>query len=255
MTGTKKPRKTIPPVPDLPADATAPFPIVGIGASAGGLAAFEAFFAALPADALPAMAFVLVQHLSPSHQSMLSELIRRFTHLQVLDVDDGMVVQVNCIYVIRPGCDMALLNGTLHLLAPTAPRGQHLPIDFFFRSLALDLEARAIAIVLSGSGSDGALGVRAIHEVAGMVMVQSPASAEFDGMPRAALDCGVADFECEPAQMPGQLARYVAQAHVDRRRLPDAPLPLSDSAMKKIFVVLRAQTRHDFSLYKPGTIQ
>ena len=255
MTGTKKPRKTVPPVPDLPADATVPFPIVGIGASAGGLAAFEAFFAALPADALPAMAFVLVQHLSPSHQSMLSELIRRFTHLQVLDVDDGMVVQVNCIYVIRPGCDMALLNGTLHLLAPTAPRGQHLPIDFFFRSLALDLGARAIAIVLSGSGSDGALGVRAIHEVAGMVMVQSPASAEFDGMPRAALDCGVADFECEPAQMPAQLARYVAQVHVDRRRLPDAPLPLSDSAMKKIFVVLRAQTRHDFSLYKPGTIQ
>ncbi len=255
MTGTKKPRTAKAPVLVLPVDSPGTFPIVGIGASAGGLAAFEAFFAALPADAPTGMAFVLVQHLSPNHQSMLSELIRRFTHLQVLDVDDGMVVQVNSIYVIRPGYDMALLNGTLHLLAFTAPRGQHLPIDFFFRSLALDLGARAIAIVLSGSGSDGALGVRAIREAGGMVMVQSPASAEFDGMPRAALDCGVADFEGEPAQMPAQLASYVAQVHVDRRRLPDATLPLSDSAMNKIFVVLRAQTRHDFSLYKPGTIQ
>ena len=255
MTGTKKTNKTIPLVPDLSVDAKGTFPIIGIGASAGGLAAFEAFFAALPTDLLPGMAFVLVQHLSPDHKSLLSELIRRCTRLHVLEVEDGMVVQVNCIYVIKPGFDMALLNGRLHLLEPTAPRGQHLPIDFFFRSLALDLGTRAIGIVLSGSGSDGALGVRAIHEAAGMVMVQTPASAEFDGMPRSALDTGVADFECEPAQMPAQLARYIAHTHVDRRHLPDGPSPLSDGAMNKIFVVLRTQTRHDFSGYKPGTIQ
>ena len=145
-------------------------------ASAGGLAAFEAFFAAMPADVLPGMAFVLVQHLSPDHKSLLSELIRHCTRLQVLEVEDGMVVQVNCIYVIKPGYDMALLNGMLHLLEPAAPRGQHLPIDFYFRSLALDLGTRAIAIVLSGSGSDGALGVRAIREAAGMVIEVDPIS-------------------------------------------------------------------------------
>ena len=228
---------------------------MGIGASAGGLSAFEAFFAAMPADVPPGMAFVLVQHLSPDRKSLLSELIRRCTRLQVLEVEDGMVVQVNCIYVIKPGYDMALLHGRLHLLEPAAPRGHHLPIDFFFRSLALDLGTRAIGVVLSGSGSDGALGVRAIREAAGTVLVQTPASAEFDGMPRSALGSGVADFECEPAQMPAQLASYVAQAHVERRRLPDASLPLSDATLNKIFVVLRAQTRHDFSGYKRGTVQ
>src|SRR5471030_1326822 len=112
-----------------PEPAEAGFPIVGIGASAGGLAAFEAFFSGMPADTDPGMAFVLVQHLAPDHKSMLSDLIRRYTRMQVFEVEDGMVVQPNCTYIIPPNCDMAFLNGTLQLLEPFAPRGRRLPID------------------------------------------------------------------------------------------------------------------------------
>jgi two-component system CheB/CheR fusion protein len=138
------------------------FPVVGIGASAGGLAAFEAFFSGMPADIDPGMAFVLVQHLAPDHKSILTDLIRRYTRMQVFEVEDGMTVLQNCAYIIPPNRDMAFLNGTLQLMEPTAPRGQRLPIDFFFRSLAQDQHERAIGIVLSGTGSDGTLGVRAI---------------------------------------------------------------------------------------------
>lgn len=142
-------------------EPSAQFPIVGIGASAGGLAAFEAFFSGMPTDLEPGMAFVLVQHLAPDHKSLLTDLIRRCTRMHVFEVEDGMRVEPNCTYIIPPGRDMAFLNGSLQLLEPSAPRGQRLPIDFFFRSLAHDQHERAIAIVLSGTGSDGTLGVRA----------------------------------------------------------------------------------------------
>ena len=121
-------------------------PVVGIGASAGGLAAFEAFFSGMPPDADPGMAFVLVQHLAPDHKSILSELVKRYTRMDVFQVVDGMAVQPNCAYIIPPNRDMALLNGTLQLLEPAAPRGHRLPIDFFFRSLAQDQRERAIGI-------------------------------------------------------------------------------------------------------------
>ncbi|MCX7143109.1 MAG: chemotaxis protein CheB, partial [Proteobacteria bacterium] len=146
------------------------FPIVGIGASAGGLAAFEAFFSGMPADTDPGMAFVLVQHLAPDHKSILSDLIRRYTRMRVLEVEDGMMVEPNCTYIIPPNRDMAFLNGALQLLEPISPRGQRLPIDFFFRSLAADQHERAVCIVLSGTGSDGTLGVRAIKGEGGMAM-------------------------------------------------------------------------------------
>ena len=164
--------------------AKATIPIVGIGASAGGLAAFEAFFSGMPADADPGMAFVLVQHLAPDHKSILADLIRRYTRMQVFEVEDGMPVAINCAYIIPPNRQMAFLNGKLELLNPSEPRGQRLPIDFFFRSLAHDQRERAIGIVLSGTGSDGTQGVRAIKGEGGMVMAQSPDSTEFDGMPR-----------------------------------------------------------------------
>ncbi|WP_246298739.1 chemotaxis protein CheB [Desulfolutivibrio sulfodismutans] len=163
------------------------FPIVGIGASAGGLAAFEAFFSGMPVDTDPGMAFVLVQHLAPDHKSILTDLIRRYTRMQVFEVEDGMEVKSNCAYIIPPNRDMAFLNGTLQLLEPSSPRGQRLPIDFFFRSLAQDQHEKAIAIVLSGTGSDGTLGVRAIKGEGGMVMAQNPESTEYDGMPRSAI--------------------------------------------------------------------
>jgi len=174
-----------------PAPATLDFPVVGIGASAGGLAAFEAFLSGVDAEMLPGMAYVLVQHLAPDHKSMLAELIRRYTKLQVYEVEDGMPVQVNCAYIIPPGRDMAYTNGYLQLLEPSVPRGQRLPIDFLFRSLANGLGERAIGIVLSGTGSDGTLGLRAIKGEGGMVMAQMPASAEFDGMPKSAIATGL----------------------------------------------------------------
>ncbi|MDO8703964.1 MAG: chemotaxis protein CheB, partial [Sulfuricaulis sp.] len=230
------------------------FPIVGIGASAGGLAAFEAFFSGMPADNDPGMAFVLVQHLAPDHKSILADLIRRYTRMQVFEVEDGMVVRPNCTYIIPPNHDMAFLNGTLQLLDPAAPRGQRLPIDFFFRSLAQDQHERAIGIVLSGTGSDGTLGVRAIKGEAGMVMAQNPESTEFDGMPRSAIATGLVDYELPPAEMPAQLITYAAHAFGKLPRLSANPAPQTESALKKIFILLRSQTGHDFSQYKPSTI-
>ena len=232
---------------------TAGFPIVGIGASAGGLAAFEAFFSAMPADADPGMAFVLVQHLAPDHKSILTDLIQRYTRMQVSEAQDGIRVRPNCAYIIPPNRDMAFLGGTLQLLEPSAPRGQRMPIDFFFRSLAQDQRERAIGIVLSGTGSDGTLGARAIKGEGGMVMVQNPASAEYDGMPRSAIATGLVDYELPPAEMPAQLIAYVAHAFGKLPRSAASPPP-AENTLKRIFVLLRAQTGHDFSQYKPSTI-
>ena len=236
--------------PDQPAAAV--FPIVGIGASAGGLAAFEAFFSAVPGGT--GMAFIIVQHLAPDHKSILTELTRRYTKMQVFEVEDGMVVQPNCIYIIPPNHDMAFLNGALQLLAPTAPRGQRLPIDFFFRSLAQDQHARAIGVVLSGTGSDGTQGVRAIKGEGGMVMAQSFDSTEYDGMPRSAVATGLVDFVLPPGEMPAQLIAYASHAFGRKKPVVAAPGARADDATKKIFVLLRAQTGHDFSLYKENTI-
>ncbi len=238
------------PTPD---QAAAGFPVVGIGASAGGLAAFEAFFSGMPAETDPGIAFVLVQHLAPDHKSILTELIRRYTRMQVFEVEDGMTVQPNCAYIIPPGRDMAFLNGALQLLEPAAPRGQRLPIDFFFRSLAQDQHERAIGIVLSGTGSDGTLGVRAIKGEGGMVMAQTPASTEYDGMPRSAIATGLVDFELPPADMPAQLIAYAT--HAFGCSPETAPSPKAENALKKIFILLRNQTGHDFSHYKPATIR
>ncbi len=240
--------------PAADARAVADFPIVGIGASAGGLAAFEAFFSAMPAEVDPGMAFVLVQHLAPDHKSMLTDLIQRYTRMRVFEVEDGMEVRPNCTYIIPPNRDMACLNGTLQLLEPSSPRGQRLPIDFFFRSLAQDQHDRAICIVLSGTGSDGTLGLRAIKGEAGMVMAQAPASAEYDGMPRSAIATGLVDYVLTPAEMPAQLMAYAAHAF-GRGSLPAViPIPKAENALKKVFILLRAQTGHDFSHYKPSTI-
>lgn len=234
--------------------AAAPFPIVGIGASAGGLAAFEAFFSGMPVDAEPGMAFVLVQHLAPDHNSVLTELIQHYTPMQVFEVEDGMQVQINCIYIIPPNRDMAFLNGALHLLEPAEPRGHRLPIDYLFRSLAHDQHERSIGIVLSGTGSDGTLGVRAIKSEGGMVMAQRPDQSEFDGMPRSAIATGLVDYQLVPAEMPKQLIAYIAHALNRPPGLTAPTLHLNDNALKKIFILLRAQTGHDFSQYKPSTI-
>jgi PAS domain S-box-containing protein len=188
------------------------FTIVGIGASAGGLAAFEAFFSGMPADKDPDMAFVLVQHLAPDHKSILTDLIRRYTRMQVFEATDGVTVQPNCAYIIPPGYDMAVFKGTLQLLEPTAPRGQHLPIDFFFSSLAQDQQERAICIILSGTGSDGTKGARVIKGEGGVAIVQNPGSCEYDSMPRSVINSGLADYILPPAEMPAQIISYAAHA-------------------------------------------
>ena len=240
--------------PPAPGQDAPTFPVVGIGASAGGLAAFEAFFSAMGPGSEPGMAFVLVQHLAPDHKSMLAELIRRYTHMEVQEVEDGMVVKPNCAYIIPPNRDMALLGGALHLMEPAAPRGQRLPVDFFFRSLAQDQRERAICIVLSGTGSDGSMGLRAVKGEGGMVMAQSPESADYDGMPRGAIGTGLVDFVLKPAEMPAQLLGYAAHAYGQAHRPEAISAPKAESAIKKVFVMLRAQTGHDFSQYKPSTI-
>ncbi len=212
--GTKQARKRVgkgvalQPPAEKPAAA---FPIVGIGASAGGLAAFEAFFSGMPEHTEPGMAFVLVQHLAPDHKSILADLIQSYTPMQVFEVVDGITVQTNCVYIIPPGRDMAFLGGRLQLFEPVAPRGHRLPIDFFFRSLARDQHERAICIILSGTGSDGTEGVRAIKGEGGMIMVQKPYSAEFNGMPLSAIGTGLADYQLLPAEMPAQLIAYLQQ--------------------------------------------
>jgi len=257
MTGTKKesgkrtgkPRSAQPGAPLEP-----PFPVVGIGASAGGLAAFEAFFSGLPEDADPGMAFVLVQHLAPDHKSILTDLIRRYTHMQVCEVEDGMRVQPNCIYIIPPNRDMALLNGRLQLMEPSAPRGQRLPIDFFFRSLAQDQRERAIGIILSGTCHDGTQGIRAIKAEGGMVIAQTPESTEYDSMPCSAIATGLVDYQLEPAAMPAQLKAYMAHAFSKPFSPATGQTMHSENALQKIFILLRAQPGHDFSQYKPSTI-
>ncbi|HPS91158.1 MAG TPA: chemotaxis protein CheB [Methanothrix sp.] len=230
------------------------FAIVGIGASAGGLAAFEAFFSGMHADINPGMAFVLVQHLAPDHESILADLIRRYTRMQVFEVEDGMVVQPNCAYIIPPNRDMAFFNGTLQLMEPAAPRGQRLPIDFFFRSLSQDQHERAIGIVLSGTGSDGTQGVRAIKGEGGMIIAQKPESTEYDGMPRSAIATGLVDYVLHPSDMPAQLMAYAAHIFGKIQKSPSSLKPKAENAFRKIFILLRAQTGHDFSQYKPSTI-
>ncbi len=231
----------------------APFPIVGIGASAGGLEAFEAFFTAMPPDS--GMAFVLVTHLDPSHASILPELIQKKTTMPVKQVTDNMTVEPNQVYIIPPNREMAILNGTLQLLEMTRPRGINLPIDTFLRSLAKDQAGNAVCIILSGTGTDGTLGLRAIKGEAGMVMVQDLDSAKYDGMPRSAVATGLVDYVLAPAMMPDQLLSYTRHTI---KAPPAAEIAAEDismgNALQKIFILLRAKTGHDFSLYKKNTI-
>jgi len=234
--------------------ATVNFPVVGIGASAGGLAAFESFFSGMPVDTPPGMAFVLVQHLAPDHRSILAELIRRFAPMEIFEVTDGMKVEVNCAYIIPPNKDMAFSGDALHLFEPEAPRGRRLPIDYFFSSLARDQGNRAICIVLSGTGSDGTQGMRAVKAKGGMAMAQDPESANFDGMPRSAINTGLVDYQLPPEEMPAMLMTYAAQAFDIQQQSGAGAETCDENCRNTIYTLLRDQTGHDFSQYKPTTI-
>jgi two-component system, chemotaxis family, CheB/CheR fusion protein len=225
--------------------------IVGIGASAGGLEAFEQFFSHLPADT--GLVFVLVPHLEPTHKGMMPELLGRHTKMPVVEVEDGIQVQPNCVYVIPPNADLSILHGKLQVLEPVAPRGLRLPIDFFFRHLAADQKENAIGIILSGMGSDGTLGLKAIKENFGMAMVQDPSSAKYDGMPRSAINSGVADYIAEAEGLPAKLIQYCSHvpAATDEHAAAEGE---SSAGLEKVFVLLRIQTGNDFSCYKKSTI-
>jgi two-component system CheB/CheR fusion protein len=228
-----------------------PFPIVGIGASAGGLEALEQFLRHTPVDS--GMAFVIVQHLDPTHKGIMPELLQRVTLMEVFQVGDRMKVKPDCVYVIPPNKDMSILHGVLHLFEPMAPRGLRLPIDYFFRSLAEDRLDRSIGVILSGMGSDGTLGLKAIKEKAGVVLVQEPASAKFDSMPRSAIAAGLADLVAPVEQLPEMIIAYLRHALT----ISKAELSLEEkdhSALEKVLILLRAKTGHDFSLYKKNTI-
>jgi two-component system CheB/CheR fusion protein len=229
------------------------FPIVGIGASAGGLAAFEAFFSAMPPGGDTGMSFVLVQHLSPVHKSTLVELVQRYTRMQVLEAAEGMPVQPHCTYIIPPNHDLTLQAGVLHLAQHDAVRKPRMTVDHFFSSLAASQRERAICIVMSGTGSDGTLGLRDVKAEGGMVMVQSPATAEYDGMPGSAMATGMVDYVLPAGEMPAQLIAYVRHAF-DPHRRPAPAAPQRDKLLKKVCVLLRAHTGHDFSQYKETTL-
>lgn len=232
------------------ARAQAAFPIVGIGASAGGLEALEQFLTRVAPGS--GMAFVIVQHLDPTHKGIMSELLQRSTSMKVTQVKDRTAVRPDSVYIIPPNKDLSILHGVLHLLPPAAPRGLRLPIDFFFRALAQDQHEHSIGVILSGMGSDGTLGLRAIKEKAGVVLVQEPTTAKFDSMPRSAIDAGLADIVAPAGELPEKIQAYLKRTPLIAKS--DGELEdKTQSAMEKVIVLLRSHTGNDFSLYKRNT--
>ncbi|MGE5262816.1 MAG: chemotaxis protein CheB [Acidobacteriota bacterium] len=255
---SKRRRKPAPPAPSDSQPTRAPvgssFPIVGVGASAGGLEAFSQLLESLAPDL--GLALVFVQHLAPTYASALPTLLSKSTSLPVLLVEDGVTVEPNHVYVIPPDKNMAILDGRLNLLPRADTVGRHLPIDYFFRSLADDQKNRAVGVLLSGTGSDGTLGLQAIKAEGGLTLVQSRESAKYDGMPASAINAEVADFVLPPTEMAGELARLGQHGYVRQPQTPiDTASPESESVFSKILITLRMETGIDFVHYKPTTIR
>ena len=238
--------------------AHAGFPIVGIGASAGGLQALTSLLDAMPED--PGVAIVIVQHLDPTRRSLTAELLAKHTKMRVHEVHDDPYVRPNGVYVIPPDKYLSISEGTLHLSEPDRPRGARMAIDFFLRSLALDQKQRAVGVILSGTGSDGTLGVKAIKAAGGLVIAQDLASAEHDGMPFSAIDTGVVDHILAPDQIPDVLVSYARDPYA--RAEPTSLLSdededdqePQDDGLGAVIAVLRAHTKHDFRNYKEKTL-
>ncbi len=237
--------------PQLGAESSAPIYYVGVGASAGGLEALESFFAPMPADS--GMAFIVIQHLSPDYKSMMVELLSKRTAMPVRRAEEGMLVEANSLYLIPPKKNLSIFHGKLLLSESDHSRGLNLPIDVFLRSLADDQGEKSIGVILSGTGSDGVRGIRAIKEAGGMVMAQSEESARFDGMPRAAISTGLADFILAPDEMPPRLLSFIRHPYAAKTDRPQTLLSDEDG-MTRIFALLRERTRVDFTFYKPSTV-
>ena len=234
-------------------EANSSFHIVGVGASAGGLEALETFFDHIPVPC--GMAFVVVQHLSPDFKSMMDELLARHTKMDVHRVEDGMVVEPNSIYLIPPKKEMIIQDGQLLLSDKDPSQGLSLPIDTFFRSLAQDVGDRSIGIILSGTGSDGSRGVKAIHDAGGLVIVQTEESARFDGMPKSAIETGIVDLVLAPEEISDALGRFGAFGMPGLASAPcDDTTPSSGDALNSIFKHLRLDYGIDFSWYKKSNV-
>ena len=253
-TGKPKSKSTLPNGVATPRQPSVnSFPIVGIGASAGGLEAFTQLLGHLPRQS--GMAFVLVQHLAPKHESALTELLSRATDIPVTEVKDGMEVAPDCVYVIPPNVNMGILNGCLHLIA-RPPAQQHLPIDFFLRSLAEECGNKAIGVILSGTASDGTLGMKAIKAEGGITFAQDTKSAKYSDMPRNAIATGCIDFVLPPEAIARELIRLAEHPYVRQLEDKDEEQPgAEDAELRKIFVLLRTATGVDFTNYKHSTLK
>lgn len=239
-----------------PVDAEQPprleFPVVGIGASAGGLEAISEFLDAMRPD--NGMAFVLIQHLPPDHQSMMAEILSKRTGMAVIQVEDGMEIRPDHLYVIRPGHTLTIKDGALHLGESLQKRGHGHPVDDFFKSLAEEQRERGISIVMSGMGSNGTAGCQAVKAVGGMCIAQDPESAEFPSMPRHLIDSGYADYILRPAEIPDVLLAYAGHPYAREKEAADKALKRDEAHLREILALLRIRTRQDFSGYKKPTV-
>jgi len=264
-TSSSKTKKKVVPNPDnsipenrtdiearAPEEADISFPVVGVGASAGGLEAFRELLKHLPTDT--GMAFVLIQHLDPHHESLLAPLLARTTSMPVSEARDNMKVEPNNVYVISPDTNMGILHNSLQLVQREAERGRYLPVDWFLRTLAEDRGASAIGVVLSGTASDGTLGLKAIKAANGLTFAQDEFSAEYYGMPGSAIAAGCVDFILSPQQIALEIARIARHPYLLHERLVD-PIPESGDQLNKVFLLLRSRTGRDFTYYKHSTLR
>lgn len=228
-------------------------PVIGIGASAGGIEALSRFFEVMPADS--GCAFVVVLHLDPKRKSELARILSSHTTMPVGQVEDGMRLAANHVYVIAPDSDLKVSDGGLHVSRPTEPRGQRHPVDVLFSSLAVDQRERAIAIVLSGTGSNGTEGLRDIRAEGGMSLVQSPETAKFDGMPRSAIAADMADHVLAPEKMPDTLLAFIRHGYVAAPAEIEATSPDGRATLSHVLELLRARGGNDFRGYKHSTLR
>ncbi len=229
-------------------------PIVGIGASAGGLGALKSFFDSTPDDL--GAAFVVIQHFDPSHESFTADILTRHTKMPTRQIEAGMTVEPDHVYVIPPNATLTLADGAFVLGEAQAHHGVRMPIDAFFTSLAAQQQQRTVGAILSGTGSDGAAGLREIKASGGIVFAQSPDTAQFDGMPRAAIATGLVDVVCPVEEMPAQIGDYFAHKYVKQSEGPNAPAiaPDDEVHLKSIIALLQARLGLDFRGYKKGTL-